>query len=333
MVESDYKVAMRKAAKKPKVADAAAQKQQIRKVDDAAQMQQNPTTLEQQNDTTTSKPAEASDPNSGARKSPVYKVLNPVDHLSQKTQLVDTSAILQPQQVACEVSATADAVDPHVGTRQAPLPTKGHERQENTLSESNLSHNTALVDANTLLLLQQNARHTRAPDEGVNPIAGKGEGEGNQFKETYVDPGPESKEYEQTLLTCHQHGEPTMSSTDAKVDVLTNCVMAIQRQLDLLVQPNKQVQPIHVAIKTEHVKPEIVDVTLNTSDEGEQSDGDHADNVSNGAEKLKNNTDNDSDDDESVQSDTLETKRPRTKPSGKRVKAPQYAHRGTVLRG
>jgi hypothetical protein len=74
------------------------------------------------------------------------------------------------------------------------------------------------------------------PGEDVDPLtstrhsellrkkdaSGKEEWEDDKFEEAYVDPGPD-----QTLLRGDRHVEPTTTSTDAKVDALTDCVMAI----------------------------------------------------------------------------------------------------------
>ena len=48
--------------------------------------------------------------------------------------------------------------------------------------------------------------------------------------------------------------------------------MAITQQLAFLTQANKQSVPFNFQIKKEYMEPEIVDVTLNTSDEGEPND-------------------------------------------------------------
>ncbi len=77
---------------------------------------------------------------------------------------------------------------------------------------------------------------------------------------------------EETTFTGHGHVEPTQISTDAKVDTLADCVKVLTQQLELLTQANNRVEPLHVQIKKEHVTPEIVDISLNTSDEEEKND-------------------------------------------------------------
>ncbi len=57
-----------------------------------------------------------------------------------------------------------------------------------------------------------------------------------------------------------------MSTTDAKVDALAECVLAIQRKLDELVPPNKQWRPANVRIKSEDEKPVVLDLCVSTSD-------------------------------------------------------------------
>jgi hypothetical protein len=167
-------------AQMQKVTDAAAHNQkedaaaaaEKRKVHDAAQMQESPPTPPPQNDNPTSQRGEAIYPHAGTRKSPVPTGVDPQDHLSHKTNLVDASTTLQLHENACEESAPTDAVDSNASTRKSPVPTEKHGRHESPLSESDLSHITVLGDANTLLLLQQNARHTHATAESVGPIGG-----------------------------------------------------------------------------------------------------------------------------------------------------------------
>jgi hypothetical protein len=137
-----------------------------------------------------------------------------------------------------------------------------------------------------------------------------------------VETGPE-----QNPFTGHRHVEPTQTSTDAKVDALTNCVKAISRQLALLTQANNRVEPLNVQIKKEHVKPEIVDIALNTSDEEEQNDSVRLrrSTVKNEhVEKTRTSVDNCSSGDESSESPITETKPRRKKLAGKRVQSARY---------
>jgi hypothetical protein len=103
MVESDYKIALRKAAKKLKVANAAAQKQkehaaaieEKQNVDAAAHMREASPTPPPQNDNQTSQPGEAVEPHPDKRNSPIPCGLDAQNHISHKTTLVNEITTLQ----------------------------------------------------------------------------------------------------------------------------------------------------------------------------------------------------------------------------------------------
>jgi hypothetical protein len=122
---------------------------------------------------------------------------------------------------------------------------------------------------------------------------------------------------------------------------LTNCVMAITRQLAFMAQANNQVEPLNVQIKKEHVKPEIVDISLNTSDEGEHSDSERlrtstvkiehvkktrtsVDNATDDVDKYRSSLANASSGDDSSESPKTETQPRRKKLPGKRVHSARY---------
>jgi hypothetical protein len=136
MVESDYKIAMRKAAKKLKVANAAAHKLkedaaaqgENQNVDDDAQMQEAHPTPPPQTDNPTNERGEAVDPHASKRKSPVPSGLDAQDHLSHKTTLVDASTTPQDLDNACDVSVPTDAVELYADTRKSPVPTEDEGR-------------------------------------------------------------------------------------------------------------------------------------------------------------------------------------------------------------
>ncbi len=122
---------MRKAAKKLKVANAAAQKQkehatalgEKQNVDAAAQMREAPPISPPQTDNQTSQPGEAVEPHPEKRNSPIPSGLDAQDHVSHKTKLVHESTTLQHLDKGPKVSGPADASDPNADTRKSPVPT------------------------------------------------------------------------------------------------------------------------------------------------------------------------------------------------------------------
>ena len=172
-------------------------------------------------------------------------------------------------------------------------------------------------DVSRLLILQQYATQSRTP------LFREADFNDADFDQAECEPGP------------------SISSTDAKVDVLTNCVMAITQQLAFLTQANKQSVPFNFQIKKEYMEPEIVDVTLNTSDEGEPNDARSfttwtgkteavqkaSKSVANESEdvgKPKRSMDNGSSGNESGLSTMGHPPRRRKNSLGKRVRTPAY---------
>ena len=138
------------------------------------------------------------------------------------------------------------------------------------------------------------------------------------------DPGITSK--------GQQHVEPMDARTFAKIDALFNSVEVMAQQLAILTQANIRAEPVSVKIKKEHVEPEIVDISLNTSDEETQNDSGRIRTSTlkiEGVENPNSSGDNSTSGDESDDAPKKESKPRRKKLAGKRLKTTPYTQSKT----
>jgi hypothetical protein len=249
--------------------------------------------------------------------------------LYNKTFQGDANTLLLLLQTATHTHAPADSVDPVPATTTSSPIT---ETQSEPYAE---------IESGMVAIQGDEIEDTNVdPGPGGND-SGADEIQGDDIEENNLDPGPGGKQLERPLSQGEKRGETTIESTAAKVDALAESVMAMARQLALLVQPNNEVQRSTVRMKTEYIKPENIEVTEVLSSDEDTLEGnasrrstdtiEHAHKFRTNVETFSSSVSkttfgqNDSaNDDETSTSETTKTKRPRTKSSKQPIRTPRY---------
>ena len=138
------------------------------------------------------------------------------------------------------------------------------------------------------------------------------------------DPGPATTAAPALTATALDHQG---ISTDAKVDALFECVNVLTQQVVLLTQAKNRVDPKHVPIKKENGMQDIVDMSLNTSDEEDKKDAVRFRPSTvkfEGVEQSRSSVDNYFSGDEMAESPITQPKQRRKKFPGQRVKTARY---------